>query len=149
MPWLLLTLRALWITQPLVTSQHRRIPLSHFQFLLDHRRQRSKCSHRAVSGQGCRQQRAAKLNASQATVVVVQACYLHKVCLVIKRTYKLYSQWQKSPEIRATVQTCKKMRPFWGKTWRWFWKSLGQREEAGLFLDTLGLDLINIIIPCE
>lgn len=44
--------------------------------------------------------------------------------------------------------------PFWDKRtlfwgWRWFWESLGQQEEAGSFLDTLGMDLINIIIPCK
>lgn len=92
----------------------------------------------------------AKLNASWATVVVVvQACYLQKVSLIIKQTYEVYSQWQKSSEIRTTVQICEKIRPFWGKTWRWFWKSLGQQEAAGPFLDTLGLVLINIIIPCK
>lgn len=33
----------------------------------------------------------AKLNASRATVVVIQACYLQEVCLIIKQTYELYS----------------------------------------------------------
>lgn len=76
-------------------------------------------------------------------------CYSQKVYPIIKQTYKLYSQWQKSSEIRATVQIREKIRPVWGKTWRWFWKSLGQQEEAASFLDTLGLDLINTIIPCK
>ena len=42
-------------------------------------------------------------------------CYSQKVCPIIKQTYKLYSQWQKSSEIRATVQICEKIRPVWAK----------------------------------
>lgn len=49
----------LCVIQPLVMSQHSRTPLGHFQFLLDHRCQQSKCSHTAVTGQGWRQQGAA------------------------------------------------------------------------------------------
>lgn len=61
--------------------------------------------------------------------------------------YELDCQWQKSSKIGATVQISEKIRPFWGKNLKG--KSLGQQEAAGLFLDTLVLDLINLIIPCE
>ena len=89
----------------------------------------------------------AKLKSPQATVVVVQACYLQKVCLIINQTYELYSRLQKS--LKSGLWICEKIRPFWGKTWRWFWKSSGQQEEAGSFLDNLGLDHIGLIIPCK
>lgn len=41
---------------------------------------------------------------------------IYKLCLIIKQTYELYSRWQKSSEMRATVQVCEKIRPFWGKS---------------------------------